>query len=199
MRRRAPPTTAYLRAASHRHWLARRLPAQGALGQRPRPRGARRDAGLARGALAGDERSGQVRPARRVVRYAMLASACWSSANTTRWSSEVSQRFCHPAHHAQDGDRRAAADIWSASVRGATCGWSRAACLNEGVDIPDCGVAIIVSGNATRREYIQRLGRCCVPKRRAPRSTSWSPKAPPRSASPTADGHRNVPGLERAG
>lgn len=36
--------------------------------------------------------------------------------------------------------------------------------LNEGVDIPDCGVAVIVSGNATRREYIQRLGRVLRPK-----------------------------------
>jgi superfamily II DNA or RNA helicase len=36
--------------------------------------------------------------------------------------------------------------------------------LNEGVDIPDCGVAIIVSGNATRREYVQRLGRILRPK-----------------------------------
>jgi len=36
--------------------------------------------------------------------------------------------------------------------------------LNEGVDIPDCGVAIIVSGTSTRREYIQRLGRVLRPK-----------------------------------
>ncbi|HEX6121926.1 MAG TPA: DEAD/DEAH box helicase [Ktedonobacterales bacterium] len=36
--------------------------------------------------------------------------------------------------------------------------------LNEGVDIPDCGVAIIVSGNSTRREYVQRLGRVLRPK-----------------------------------
>ncbi|HEY7832744.1 MAG TPA: DEAD/DEAH box helicase [Ktedonobacterales bacterium] len=36
--------------------------------------------------------------------------------------------------------------------------------LNEGVDIPDCRVAIIVSGNATRREYVQRLGRILRPK-----------------------------------
>ena len=36
--------------------------------------------------------------------------------------------------------------------------------LNEGVDIPDRGVAIIVSGNATRREYVQRLGRILRPK-----------------------------------
>src|SRR5437660_5091138 len=31
--------------------------------------------------------------------------------------------------------------------------------LNEGVDVPDCRVAIIVSGNSTKREYSQRLGR----------------------------------------
>ncbi len=36
--------------------------------------------------------------------------------------------------------------------------------LNEGVDIPDCAVAVIVSGNATRREYIQRLGRVLRPE-----------------------------------
>lgn len=36
--------------------------------------------------------------------------------------------------------------------------------LNEGVDVPDCRVAIIVSGNSTKREYIQRLGRILRPK-----------------------------------
>ncbi len=36
--------------------------------------------------------------------------------------------------------------------------------LNEGVDIPDCAVAVIVSGNSTRREYVQRLGRVLRPK-----------------------------------
>jgi superfamily II DNA or RNA helicase len=36
--------------------------------------------------------------------------------------------------------------------------------LNEGVDLPDCRVAIIVSGNSTKREYIQRLGRVLRPK-----------------------------------
>jgi superfamily II DNA or RNA helicase len=36
--------------------------------------------------------------------------------------------------------------------------------LNEGVDIPDCRVAVVVSGNATRREYVQRLGRILRPK-----------------------------------
>lgn len=31
--------------------------------------------------------------------------------------------------------------------------------LNEGVDVPDANVAIVVSGSSTAREYIQRLGR----------------------------------------
>ena len=36
--------------------------------------------------------------------------------------------------------------------------------LNEGVDVPDANVAIVISGNATNREYIQRLGRVLRPK-----------------------------------
>jgi superfamily II DNA or RNA helicase len=36
--------------------------------------------------------------------------------------------------------------------------------LNEGVDVPDASVAIIVSGSAATREYIQRLGRVLRPK-----------------------------------
>jgi superfamily II DNA or RNA helicase len=37
--------------------------------------------------------------------------------------------------------------------------------LNEGVDIPDANVAIILSGSATKREFIQRLGRILRPKK----------------------------------
>lgn len=36
--------------------------------------------------------------------------------------------------------------------------------LNEGVDVPDANIAIVISGNATSREYIQRLGRVLRPK-----------------------------------
>ena len=36
--------------------------------------------------------------------------------------------------------------------------------LNEGVDVPDANVAIVLSGTATTREYIQRLGRVLRPK-----------------------------------
>ena len=37
--------------------------------------------------------------------------------------------------------------------------------LNEGVDVPDANVAIVVSGNSTAREHIQRLGRVIRPKK----------------------------------
>ena len=39
--------------------------------------------------------------------------------------------------------------------------------LNEGVDVPDATVAIIVSGSSATREYIQRLGRVLRPKPRS--------------------------------
>jgi superfamily II DNA or RNA helicase len=31
--------------------------------------------------------------------------------------------------------------------------------LDEGIDVPDASVAIIISGTGSSREYIQRLGR----------------------------------------
>ncbi len=36
--------------------------------------------------------------------------------------------------------------------------------LNEGVDVPDANVAVVVSGSSATREYIQRLGRVLRPK-----------------------------------
>src|SRR5579863_3364876 len=76
---------------------------------------------------------------------------------------EISRRFCLPAitYKTPAEERRAIlerfrAGIYSKLVSGRV--------LNEGVDVPDCRVAIIVSGNSTRREYIQRLGRVLRPK-----------------------------------
>ena len=37
--------------------------------------------------------------------------------------------------------------------------------LNEGVDVPDANVAVVVSGSSATREYIQRLGRVLRPKK----------------------------------
>ncbi|HKV60220.1 MAG TPA: DEAD/DEAH box helicase [Ktedonobacteraceae bacterium] len=76
---------------------------------------------------------------------------------------EISRRFCLPSitYKTPTEERRAIlerfrAGTYSKLVSGRV--------LNEGVDVPDCRVAIIVSGNSTRREYIQRLGRVLRPK-----------------------------------
>ena len=76
---------------------------------------------------------------------------------------EVSQRFCIPqiTHKTATEERRL---ILERFREGRYMRLVTGRVLNEGVDIPDCGVAIIVSGNATRREYIQRLGRVLRPK-----------------------------------
>jgi superfamily II DNA or RNA helicase len=36
--------------------------------------------------------------------------------------------------------------------------------LNEGVDVPEANVAVILAGSASRREYVQRLGRVLRPR-----------------------------------
>ncbi|HEU4322969.1 MAG TPA: DEAD/DEAH box helicase [Roseiflexaceae bacterium] len=78
--------------------------------------------------------------------------------------------------------------------------------LNEGVDVPDANVAIVVSGNSTAREHIQRLGRVIRPKQTeallyelvtrhtsevgAARRRRASSAAKPKKASP--EGHQGV-------
>lgn len=76
---------------------------------------------------------------------------------------EISSRFCLPSitYKTPTEERRAILERfrsgqYSKLVTGRV--------LNEGVDVPDCRVAIIVSGNSTKREYIQRLGRVLRPK-----------------------------------
>jgi superfamily II DNA or RNA helicase len=76
---------------------------------------------------------------------------------------EVSRRFCLPSitHKTPIEERRAVLERFRS---GQYTKLVSGRVLNEGVDIPDCRVAIIVSGNATRREYVQRLGRILRPK-----------------------------------
>ncbi len=76
---------------------------------------------------------------------------------------EISRRFCLPSitYKTPAEERRTILDRfrsghYSKLVTGRV--------LNEGVDVPDCRIAIIVSGNSTKREYIQRLGRILRPK-----------------------------------
>lgn len=76
---------------------------------------------------------------------------------------EISRRFCLPSitYKTPTEERRAILDRFRA---GQYTKLVTGRVLNEGVDVPDCRVAIIVSGNSTRREYIQRLGRVLRPK-----------------------------------
>ncbi len=76
---------------------------------------------------------------------------------------EISHRFCLPSitYKTPTEERRTILERfrsgqYSKLVSGRV--------LNEGVDVPDCRIAIIVSGNSTKREYIQRLGRILRPK-----------------------------------
>jgi superfamily II DNA or RNA helicase len=71
--------------------------------------------------------------------------------------------------------------------------------LNEGVDVPDANVAIVVSGSASTREHIQRLGRVLRPKPNqavlyelVSRGTTESRTARARRPRPTTPGGRSA-------
>jgi superfamily II DNA or RNA helicase len=76
---------------------------------------------------------------------------------------EVSRRFLVPAitHQTKPRERRAWLDGF-ASGRFPVLATSRV--LNEGVDVPDASIAVVLSGSATVREHVQRLGRILRPK-----------------------------------
>jgi superfamily II DNA or RNA helicase len=76
---------------------------------------------------------------------------------------EISRRFCLPSitYKTPTEERRTILERFRA---GEYTKLATGRVLNEGVDVPDCRVAIIVSGNSTKREYIQRLGRILRPK-----------------------------------
>src|SRR5258707_12042062 len=76
---------------------------------------------------------------------------------------EISRRFCLPSitYKTPTEERRA---ILERFRTGQYTKLVTGRVLNEGVDVPDCRVAIIVSGNSTRREYIHRLWRVLRPK-----------------------------------
>jgi superfamily II DNA or RNA helicase len=76
---------------------------------------------------------------------------------------EISRRFCIPSitYKTPAEERRTILERFRS---GQYTKLVTGRVLNEGVDVPDCRVAIIVSGNSTKREYIQRLGRILRPK-----------------------------------
>ncbi|MBS1221134.1 MAG: yejH [Proteobacteria bacterium] len=71
---------------------------------------------------------------------------------------EVSQRFLIPCltHQTAIKERQ---DILDRFKSGAYAAIVTSNVLNEGVDVPDASVGVILSGSASAREFVQRLGR----------------------------------------
>jgi superfamily II DNA or RNA helicase len=75
----------------------------------------------------------------------------------------ISQRVCLPAitYRTEAEERRLILERFRA---GRYTKLVTGRVLNEGVDVPDANVAIVVSGSSATREHIQRLGRVLRPK-----------------------------------
>ena len=78
--------------------------------------------------------------------------------NDNRTAYEISTRFLLPliTHQTRIGERR---EILANFHSGRWPAVVTSKVLNEGVDVPAAGVAVILSGNASVREHVQRLGR----------------------------------------
>jgi superfamily II DNA or RNA helicase len=126
-------------------------------------RSARSDEG--RRAMAGYRKQKQLAfaaPAKLEYVGSLLEQHCddraivFTSDNATCY--EISRRFLIPAitHQTKVSER-------SEVLEGLAAGRYRAVVtsrvLNEGVDVPDANVAIVVSGSGSVREHVQRLGR----------------------------------------
>jgi superfamily II DNA or RNA helicase len=76
---------------------------------------------------------------------------------------ELGRRLCIPVivHTTPPAERRTILEKFRA---GEYTKLATGRVLNEGVDVPDASVAIVLSGSGARREYIQRLGRILRPK-----------------------------------
>jgi len=75
---------------------------------------------------------------------------------------EVGRRFLLPVltHHTRMPERRAFLDAFR---RGEYPVLVTSRVLNEGVDVPEASVGVVVSGSASVREHVQRLGRILRP------------------------------------
>ncbi len=71
---------------------------------------------------------------------------------------EVAQKFLIPVitHQTKGPERKKILDLFSQGVYRAI---ATSKVLNEGVDVPDANVAIVISGTGSVREHVQRLGR----------------------------------------
>jgi superfamily II DNA or RNA helicase len=75
----------------------------------------------------------------------------------------LSERFLLPAitHETSASERR---EILERFRSGAYSRVVTANVLDEGVDVPDANVAVVLSGSGSEREFTQRLGRILRPK-----------------------------------
>src|SRR5205807_663626 len=75
---------------------------------------------------------------------------------------QVSTRFLVPAitHQTKPRERRA---FLEGFARGRFPVLATSRVLNEGVDVPAASIAVVLSGTATVREHVQRLGRILRP------------------------------------
>jgi superfamily II DNA or RNA helicase len=75
-----------------------------------------------------------------------------------RLAYEISRRHLIPAitHQTKAAERKAILDGFRAGTYRAVV---TSKVLNEGVDVPEAKVAVILGGSASAREYVQRLGR----------------------------------------
>jgi superfamily II DNA or RNA helicase len=76
---------------------------------------------------------------------------------------DIAERFLVPAitHHTGTSERR---DVLGRFRDGTYSRVVSSNVLDEGVDVPDANVAVIVSGSGSEREFTQRLGRILRPK-----------------------------------
>ena len=75
---------------------------------------------------------------------------------------EIGQRFVLPVitHHTKIAERR---ELLGAFRAGELPVLVTSKVLNEGVDVPEASVGIVVSGSGSIREHVQRLGRILRP------------------------------------
>jgi superfamily II DNA or RNA helicase len=75
-----------------------------------------------------------------------------------RFAYQVARRYLIPVitHQTQAAERKAILDAFRAGSYRAIV---TSKVLNEGVDVPEAKVAVVLGGSASAREYVQRLGR----------------------------------------
>ncbi len=95
-----------------------------------------------------------------VSRHAGERIIIFTADNATAY--DIGRRFCWPVitHRTKPGERKEFLDLFRKGVYTVLV---TSKVLNEGVDVPAVAVGIILSGSASVREHVQRLGRILRP------------------------------------